>query len=282
MQNSVKKLLNVSILLVITMNMLNIDLKADWFTTSDVRDVFEFITENIPSGARVFIDVDDTLITPQSNLFRDQSAHKNIIDMLKKDLKEAQDAGDVEKSGRLIRSISSWRLRRKSMLVAREWPSVIQYLKQDYVVYGLTKMDTGSFGAISSMEQWRYNELASHNLLFSGSRYMYGSPKRILQDASYFSGIFMTGSHTKGDVIKASLEQEGSLGIVLIDDREEHLLDVAWACAALEIPFWGILFQAASLLPGVLNVSRAQKQIEYLVHHEQWLEDDEVDQVSDR
>ena len=53
------------------------------------------------------------------------------------------------------------------MLIDDSWPEVMTSLKKGYQVFGLTKMNTGEFGNIKSMEEWRFNELQSLNISFS-------------------------------------------------------------------------------------------------------------------
>src|SRR3990167_6026380 len=67
---------------------------------------------SLPEGAVIFIDVDDTIITPQSKVFRSTSPFRNIIDQIKK---QRDHTPHVEKI------LSHWRLQRKSLLVSEKW-----------------------------------------------------------------------------------------------------------------------------------------------------------------
>lgn len=105
----------------------------------------------------ILIDIDDTIITPVSKAFR-TLPHNKMIDEIKKN-KENYDNYEA--------IVSNWRLQRKAMLIDRDWPKLILKLKQESEVYGLTKMDTGRFGNIESVEDWRYKELKSLGITFS-------------------------------------------------------------------------------------------------------------------
>jgi hypothetical protein len=80
--------------------------------------------------------VDDTLITPQSLMFRTQG-NPDFIDNLKKRSTELPNFIDI---------LSNWRLQRKVMLVDDKWPHYIEMaVNNGAPVFGLTKMNTGPF-----------------------------------------------------------------------------------------------------------------------------------------
>lgn len=242
-----------------------------------VRDIYEVqdALSILQEGAVIFMDVDDTLITPKSKMFHWASPHRFLIDDLKK---------DREKIPNFEAILSHWRLQRETMLVSEEWPKLMHLLKQKYSVYALTKMETGPIGAISSMEQWRYDELTHKGISFTPS--FEGTFKSVLRDnlltpypITFFHGIFITGSYTKGDVLDIFLETQTPAQIVLIDDREEHLDDVKEACARHGIPFLGIFFKGMELIPGLPDPKVADFQKEHLLAHAVWLEDDTAEKM---
>ena len=58
-------------------------------------------------------------------------------------------------------------MQRKVILIDEEWVEVINKLKEKFPVYGLTQMNTGAFGNIPSMQDWRYKELKELGTEFS-------------------------------------------------------------------------------------------------------------------
>jgi len=224
-------------------------------------------------GSGLFFDIDNTLITPQSHLFRVSSPYQSLIDDIKK---QKEDFPHYEKI------ISNWRLARKVMLVDENWPNVMNMLKKNYAVYGLTKMDTGTFGSIPSMEEWRYNELARLGLHFS---HQYQATHPLIKAAAnfpysaiYYQGIFLTGSYTKKEVIQTLFKSLTFPGISMVDDRFEELERVEEACQELKVPFKGVLFKGVETLGGVPNLQIAEFQKQYLIKMAQWLEDEEAAQ----
>jgi hypothetical protein len=155
----------------------------------------------------------------------------------------------------------------------------VNTLKEKCSVYALTKMETGMIGAIPSMEQWRYSELTHKGISFTPS--FKGVSKSVLRDNPpisssiiFFHGIFITGPHTKGDVLDIFFETQTPTQVVLIDDRKEHLQDAKEACARHGIPFLGIFFKGMDLISGFPDPNIAIFQKEHLLTHAEWLEDE--------
>lgn len=233
--------------------------------------------KELPSHSLIFIDVDDTIITPVSKAFR-VPAHCQIIDQIKENK-------GFYPNYELI--ISHWRLQRKIQLVDPLWPELIEKLKENHRVFGLTKMDTGKFGIIPSMESWRHEELQQLGIEFSQDQRLFEHilPKNLnyVNPPSFYKGIFFTGSASKSDVI--SLYQEKLLGsssslpISLIDDRLEQILDIQTLCQKLNTPFTGIHFSGTQNSLEQPNSDIMAFQKNYLLENNRWLEDDEAERL---
>ncbi len=243
-------------------------------TVREVQDALFLL----PEGAVVFVDVDDTLITPKSKVFHWESPSRFLIDDLKK---------DRDKIPHFETILSHWRLQREIMVVSPDWPKLINTLKQKNSVYGLTKMETGPLGAIPSLEHWRYEELTHKGISFTPS--FKGKANSILKDgplapypATFYNGIFITGSYTKGDVVDIVIDSHPPAQVVLIDDREEHVRDVGKACARHGTPFLGILFKGMELIPGRPDPKVADFQKDHLFTQGEWLEDEQAEALCGR
>lgn len=236
-------------------------------TVDDVRKQLE----NLPLESLILVDVDDTLITPASKVFRATSPYRTLIDELKKD------KGHYPNFEKIL---SVWRLQRKPMLVSDEWPRLLREQQRHHNVYALTKMDTGVLGDIPSMEAWRYDELAGLGLSFTSSfqgkeEIEIVSPSDTHPSpATFYKGIFITGPHSKGDVLDAFPAELRIPYVVMVDDREEYLEDVERACARRGVPFLGMLFQGMDLIPGAPDPRVAEFQKNHLLQHAEWLEDE--------
>ena len=238
-------------------------------TISDVQALLSKRNED----STIFVDVDDTLITPTSALFRALSPYRSLIDELKR---------DREKFGNFETILSHWRLQRKTMLVSEEWPHLLNELKQRNPVYALTQMETGTLEEIPSMEEWRHEELTRKGIVFTPS--FNGKAKETLlveplasYPALFYQGIFITGSFNKSDVLRAFLKTQSPSQIVLIDDRLEQLEDVEKECSRQALSFLGIHFKGAELITGAPDPQIAAFQKKHLFEYAQWLEDEEAE-----
>lgn len=239
-------------------------------TLSEVQKALSNLQENTV----IFIDVDDTLITPESKVFRSTSPFRTLIDHIKKQRNKLPNMEVI---------LSHWRLQRKIVLVSDQWPHFIRILKKKYATYALTKLETGKIGAIPSMEKWRYKELKEKGIIFTPS--CPGIPEGKVVEApsqpypaTFYKGIFMAGSFNKGEVIAAFLKTQQPPQIVLIDDHPEYLKDAIEECNRQSLPFLGILFKGLELLPGKPDPKVAEFQKQYLLEHAQWVEDEQAHQ----
>ncbi|HUX78138.1 MAG TPA: DUF2608 domain-containing protein [Alphaproteobacteria bacterium] len=241
------------------------------YTVSEVQEALE----KIGKDAVIFIDVDDTLITPKSKSFHSSSPYRFLIDDLKREREKYKNFEEI---------ISHWRRARKTILVSEDWPGLISTLKTVHPVYALTKMETGAIGAIPSMERWRHEELTGKGITFTPtfartSEMMLVSDSSHTYPASFYKGIFITGSFNKSDVIRAILKMERPSQIVLIDDRPEYLKDANEECNRQFLPFLGILFKGMERILGKPDPAVAEFQKKYLLEHAEWLEDEEAEEA---
>jgi len=245
---------------------------SSFATAYTIQDVQQALA-SLNGKALVFVDVDDTLITPASHLFRHSSPYRSLIDDLK---------ASIATTANFETILSQWRLNRKSILVNDAWPSLINTLKKSYATYALTKMETGSLGDIPSMEQWRYGELMEKGISFTPTFLGEEDIVFMTDDAqpfppTFYKGIFMTGSYHKGDVFRLlSGATDAPPAVALIDDRPAYLEDMRDACRHTATPFLGILFKGVELIPGAPDPKTAAFQKQQLLENGRWFEDDEV------
>ncbi len=224
---------------------------------------------NLKEHSVVFCDVDDTLITPKSKTFR-APPYSQLIDWLK----TLKDTAHVD----YIDIISAWREQRRVILLDQNWPKIIKDIEKICPIYGLTKMDSGPFGRISSLEHWRYKELEGLGITFSPS-------PNITDIPSLYQGILMTGPYKKSEAItryKEFVLTKNTKTIVMIDDRMESLDDISEFCDNKGFHFLGILFNGLQNFSDTVDPICANFQKNYLLIHKIWLEDDEVLDKIDR
>jgi len=225
--------------------------------------------ENLPCETVVFVDVDDTIITPVSKTFH-SAPYNKLIDEIKKNKERYPNFQEI---------VSNWRLQRKVMLLDDEWPRVLESLKEKFPVYGLTKMDAGTFGSIPSMEEWRYSELKSLGIQFSENTVFQekNDAEKAEKGPSFFKGIFITGACSKGDTLERHVISLKGRTIVMIDDRKEHLEDIARFCERYNLQFIGILFCGLENFQEKQDPHVFELQKKTLLEQSAWLEDEDAE-----
>ncbi len=232
---------------------------SDFPVAHSAEEVLELLAP-LPQNATVFIDVDDTIITPASKTFRAPPYNK-IIDRIKQNKDNYPNYEDI---------VSNWRLQRKASLIDPQWPIILQKLKECHSTYGLTKMDIGPFGNIPSMEEWRYQELATMSITFT--------PKQTCTRgvSSIHKGIFFTGKSKKSETVALYLDIIETGALALVDDRLSHLEDLKAFCSKQEIPFLGILYEGLTTLEGSPVPEIANLQEKCLIQNAYWMTDEEA------
>lgn len=220
----------------------------------------------------IFLDVDDTLITPQSLMFRPQGS-PDFIDALKKRSPEISNFMNI---------LGNWRLQRKVMLVDGKWPDYIALaMNKGAPVFGLTKMDTGRFGPMESVEDWRVEELKSQGIhLTSAVNEQEFIKLRVKGDhySCFYKGVLFTSLFSKGELLHDFLDHTELTfkKIIFVDDRLDYLEDIERTCFEREIDFLGVHFHAVKGLQGIPDAQIMKLQQDYLLDNAQWLEDAEA------
>lgn len=233
-------------------------------------------------------DVDDTLITPKDVFFRalyGKNPYKNFFDEYKKEVGSGKIS--TEQRAEFERIVSTFRMQHESMLTEKDWPKILYTLrKQGSYVFALTMMDTGPFGKISSMEEWRYQRLHDLGLAFTPilpghtDYKVLGTPASRLQSTQqgtgvFYKGIMMTGRVGKGATLEQALRYSSHKPsfILFVDDREEMVEDVGHLCKRLGVDYTGIIYEGASEVPGKPVESIVACQKHELIHNDRWLSD---------
>lgn len=256
---------------------------AEIIETKDFSDVSKVI-QNAATTDVIFLDVDDNIITVSASMFRYDNPARHYIDELKKNRANIPNFYD---------KIAKWRRDRKVQLVNLGWPDLIKAaIKKQVPIYALTQMDTGAFGPMKRVEEWRYKELQSFGINFTtsyngkddfclkNSKDGDMSKGGIISPACFYKGIFLTGAFAKGEIIKLFLDSNRPSKLIFVDDRKDHVKDVEKTCIQHNIPFIGIVFRGTELVKRVNippelveKVTEMQKQS---ILDSKWIEDAEA------
>lgn len=227
--------------------------------------------------AIILVDVDNTIITPKSLLFRSSSPYRNIVDDIKANKYPFLDTEKI---------VSTWRVERQSMLVDDAWPELIKQIHSLATpIFAFTHMGTGRYGIIDSLEIWRYNELKSYDITFTeeflGDSEMTLMPHthQMCGGAIFYKGIFMTGDYNKVLVLLKILDLYKPSQVVVVDDLHDNVTSLQQVCLEKSVPYTGIVFRGVDKIPGTPNEKVAAVQKKYLLEQGKWLEDDEASKL---
>jgi hypothetical protein len=222
----------------------------------------------------VFINLDETIITPKSNMFRYGSPYKNTLESI------------IAKSNNdpyLNSVINTFLNNRKMMLIENDWLKFIEELKQKSpMVIGLSKMNSGVYRSFKTPEDWKYKELESLGIKFTDKiadkdAFIVKSLK--FPDAVFYKGILFTGIFTKSEAILAFLKMtELSPKVIIVIDSIES--DVEQLELSFSRNFNGRYFVVSYLgaknIQGKIDLKLIEFQYKQLMQKGKWLEDEEA------
>lgn len=143
-------------------------------------------------------------------------------------------------------------------------------------VLGLTSMESGGYGVIESMPEWRYVMLNSMGIEFSqqyADTVFASCPAYRSNHPALYKGILCANQQNKGAVLKAFLNYSKFVPshIIAFDDSLDALQSIGTVCEELNIRYTLIHYRRADILPNTWNTWRALKQFEYLITEHRWV-----------
>ena len=235
--------------------------------------------ENADVETLVVFDIDNTLYSPKDLLLRPCG-----IDFFKQLI--FQYAAQI--SSEQLRYLSSIMITQRSVdLIDPNIPGIIKELQSnDIKTMALTAMQTGPYGQIESMEDWRYEELRKLDIDFRTAFPEY--PHIIFEDMNktygqpvFKQGILASSRHTKGDVLVAFLKhiRWHPKKVIFIDDHIEFIDSVSEEMKSRGIQFSGFHFVTEQFSTEKVNEEVARLQFKYLIEHATWLSDSQALEV---
>lgn len=223
--------------------------------------------EQIPQDSLVVFDVDETLVQPTDAFLINEKSGE--AEALRKEFfvkyPEVKNWNDISS----IMLLEANRPLIEPIVLAK-----IKTLKEKGISFiACTAMNTGKYGTLPTMEQWRYEHLKS--LGFEGS---YADSIQKLpsehKNPVFYRGILATDLEQKGVALGAFLDSMrlNPKNIIMFDDTLEFLHDVERECAKRGICFTGYHYTAA--IEKKWNQDLAREQIDHLIKHKKWLSDD--------
>lgn len=244
--------------------------------------------QDLNSQTLVLWDVDETLITPQ-----DQIYHPNSAKLRSELIQQYFFDKSVEEKYIFLSQMLNTSFYR---LVDSRLPSLISDLQaQGIRVMALTAMWTGSLGIIPCMEEWRYNQLKLHNIDFSPifpehSRIEWSEMMRCWDRSKwnswtvsvgnpvYHEGILITDGPDKGLVLVSFLNKVEwkPERVIFIDDHLSFLQSVQESMDEMGIDFTGIHFRALEKEMPSIDHDIAHLQFQHIANNGVWLTDEQA------
>lgn len=237
--------------------------------------------QNIDEKTLVVFDVDEVLIMTKDHFIHPYAIH--VVDRVAQ-----RELANHSKSA-IDELISLCFLLPERILIEESTPSLIKRLQgQNIKTIALTSCQTGTLGLIRSVENWRVEDLKSFDIDFSSSfpeyeRLVFDELKSPSHPSPLFeSGVLFSKGYQKGKVLKAFLDRIDFVPskILFIDDLSHNLLSVKDEFQLEGIPYHLFYYTGASRYFKKLNEALIEYQLIHLIHHKEWLSDDEIQKTT--
>ncbi len=234
--------------------------------SSTVNNLLEKISEN----SLVLINIDDTLITPKSVMFRDNSPYRAFIQELSA-LKKYQPNIDE--------LIASLILQRQVMLVEPAWPGFIEKLKsKGAVVFGLAQVSPIT-AKIKNFEEWQYQQLASLGVKFTDKvkeEEIFKFDEKNKLSPIFYKGIIFTTYVSKEEMLRQFLAITHIVpkNIMVFEYRKSDINNINKFFRTIDLDCYGVQYLGFEALTGLPQDNIVKLQKDTLLKKSKWLEDD--------
>ena len=227
----------------------------------------------------ITFDIDDTLITAQ-----DAFGRIDKLPLLFKILAGYSHPSLLtEKSNEFITSLIFKQASQK--LTEPILVDVIHDIQsRDCDVIGLTSIESGPWGIIPSIPEWRCDMLASMGINLQdhfNDETFTTLPKFQGQYPKFYKGIIFANQDSKGLALGAFIDACSTkpTHVISFDDRLTALHSIAHACKKRNIEFIGYHYVGADLHAKPFRIKRALFQLNHLFTDQIWLTDEHADDL---
>ncbi len=245
------------------------------------------------SNTLVVFDMDQTLMDPTEQMFEIMFRPITEFDLADRTFlmhlrKKHPEVAREHDSTRRIQFLSALFAKTNFTPVEKITVPLITALQARGVkVIALTSSNTGTFGSIKNMQEWRLRNLHQLGLDFSTSFAQQeieftNFPKEYGFYPVFYRGIICASLNLKGPMLAAFLERIDwrPANIIFFDDHKEQCESVAHEMKKLGIPTISYWYRAAYLNKIKLDQQTIQRQIDYWAAHKVFLSSQEISKTA--
>ena len=239
----------------------------------------------IDAQTLVVLDMDDTLISPSENMFHLTWRNPNDFDtsdiafIKQLRTKFAKIATEKNASDYFNKFVSAVFAKTAFSPVESSTVSIVKDMqKRGIKVIALTASNTGEFGAIENMQQWRVDNLKEVGLDFSNS---FAGKEIIFKDLPaqfgfhpvFYKGILCAARNPKGLVLRDFIDRIDwkPSKVIFFDDSYQHCKSVGAEMKKVGIPVQCYWYTASTKNKIKLNQKIIKNQFEHWIKHEEFL-----------
>jgi hypothetical protein len=245
-------------------------------------DELQPVFDNLSPQTLVVLDVDWTLITPSDRILQPYTI-PSIEQLMKQAVEKTQRVWNKQINSKLYQQ-------RKAQLLDKNILNCLKKIRgSQSKAVALTALQTGAYGSIASLEDWRCQELQSLGVDFRSlcplkNHHKFHSLAHYDQIPVLQQGILFSAYTPKGEVLASFLDYvESKKGwrphkVIFIDDNASFIASVATSMRQRGIPFQGYHILHSPQILSKQEISIALKQLTYFLQKGKWLSDSKVEQ----
>jgi hypothetical protein len=263
------RLLKLGLILAIMLDLAYAVIIPTYSVNSSTMDT---LLEEVGENSLVLINVDDTIITPKSLMFRYNSPYRTFIG-------ELESLQQVQPNMREL--IAALILQRQVMLIESDWPRFINKLKsKGALVFGFTRLNTVA-ASIKDYEEWQYKQLESLAIKFTGEinkQEIFKFDGKNKESPIFYKGIIFTTDLSKEETLRQflSITRIAPRNIIVFEYRKSNLNNIDKFFRTIDLDCFGIEYLGFEELQGTPDDKLVEFQKETLLRDGKWLEDDEA------
>jgi hypothetical protein len=247
---------------------------AEIITTSSIS-YDEEIYKKINNNSFVFIDFDNVIITPRSQLFRKNNNPDSEF------LSELY--GVAAQKHSMNNNIATLLANREIMLVEKDWPKFIQNMENNgALVFGISNKNSAT-DLIHDFEIFTYINLKKLNINFSDN--FKNNQSFLLDNNDTISPIFYLGIiFTKYNIGQTLIKFMKFTNIVpenifVFSNNKNELINIERSLNILDVNYYGIYYRGIWNIESNPNRKITTIQKNELQENNRWIEDEEIEKM---